>query len=85
MVELTNGCMWYAIYRPMYTAFFSNATFCYPSCSLKDDLLVAIRDLAKKGAYDYLIIEASGVAEPLPVGNVRYFFFFFFCFVLCLS
>jgi len=38
------------------------------SCSLKDDLLVAIRDLAKKGAFDYLIIEASGVAEPLPVG-----------------
>ncbi|KAL6067990.1 Family inorganic phosphate transporter [Balamuthia mandrillaris] len=42
----------------------SNGCMC---CTLKDDLLGEIKKLAKKGAYDYLIIEPSGVAEPLPV------------------
>ena len=33
-------------------------------CSLKDDLQDQIVELAAKQAYDYMIIEASGVSEP---------------------
>ncbi len=36
-------------------------------CTLREDLLVAVRDLAESGKYDYLIIEGTGVAEPLPI------------------
>jgi hypothetical protein len=42
---------------------------CDLSCSLKEDLLHEIKKLARKGAYEYLIIEGSGVAEPLPVAE----------------
>jgi G3E family GTPase len=44
----------------------SNGCMC---CSLKEDLLLEIKKLARKGAYQYLIIEGSGVAEPLPVAE----------------
>jgi G3E family GTPase len=36
-------------------------------CTLRDDLLVEIRDLAKQGRFDYLVVESSGISEPLPV------------------
>ena len=37
------------------------------SCTLRDDLLVEVRRLAAEGRFDYLLIESTGIAEPLPV------------------
>jgi G3E family GTPase len=36
-------------------------------CTLRDDLLVEVRRLAEEGRFDYLLIESTGIAEPLPV------------------
>ncbi|TGD67473.1 GTP-binding protein [Tabrizicola sp. WMC-M-20] len=36
-------------------------------CTLRDDLLIEMRRLASEGRFDYLLIEAIGIAEPLPV------------------
>jgi len=36
-------------------------------CTLRDDLLVEVRRLAREGRFDYLLIESTGIAEPLPV------------------
>ncbi len=36
-------------------------------CTLREDLLVAVRDLARQGRFDYLLIESTGIGEPLPV------------------
>ncbi|WP_019592368.1 zinc metallochaperone GTPase ZigA [Thioalkalivibrio sp. ALRh] len=36
-------------------------------CTLRDDLLVEVRRLAESGQYDYLVIESTGISEPMPV------------------
>ncbi|NTE89535.1 GTP-binding protein [Agrobacterium rubi] len=36
-------------------------------CTLRDDLLNEVRALAEQGRFDYLLIESTGIAEPLPV------------------
>ncbi len=36
-------------------------------CTLRDDLLAEVKRLASSGKYDYLLIEGTGIAEPLPV------------------
>lgn len=36
-------------------------------CTLKEDLLKQIGQLADCGKYDYIIIEASGICEPVPI------------------
>ncbi len=36
-------------------------------CTLRDDLLMEVRRLAEEGRFDYLVIEGTGVAEPLPI------------------
>ncbi|MCT8266347.1 GTP-binding protein [Afifella sp. JA880] len=36
-------------------------------CTLRDDLLTEVRRLAEEGRFDYLLIESTGVSEPLPV------------------
>lgn len=36
-------------------------------CTLRDDLLQEVRRLASDGRFDYLLIESTGVSEPLPV------------------
>ena len=36
-------------------------------CTLRDDLLKEVRRLAEEGRFDYLLIESTGIAEPLPV------------------
>ena len=36
-------------------------------CTLRDDLLTEVRRLADEGRFDYLLIESTGIAEPLPV------------------
>lgn len=36
-------------------------------CTLRDDLLTEVRRLASEGRFDYLLIESTGIAEPMPV------------------
>jgi G3E family GTPase len=36
-------------------------------CTLRDDLLAEVARLAGQGRFDYLIIESSGISEPMPV------------------
>ena len=36
-------------------------------CTLREDLLLEVSRLAREGAFDYLVIESTGVSEPLPV------------------
>ena len=38
-------------------------------CTLRDDLATQLRDLAKTGKFDYIIIEASGICEPIPIAQ----------------
>ena len=38
-------------------------------CTLRDDLLNEVRKLAEQGRFDYLLIESTGIAEPLPVAT----------------
>ncbi|HSJ79380.1 MAG TPA: GTP-binding protein, partial [Erythrobacter sp.] len=42
----------------------SNGCIC---CTLRDDLLKEVRKLADEGRFDYLVIESTGISEPLPV------------------
>ena len=36
-------------------------------CTLRDDLLAEVRRLADEGRFDHLLIESTGISEPLPV------------------
>lgn len=36
-------------------------------CTLREDLLTEVRRLAEEGRFDYLLIESTGIAEPLPI------------------
>ncbi|MBR6145036.1 MAG: GTP-binding protein, partial [Treponema sp.] len=38
-------------------------------CTLKTDLVTNIENLIKSGKYDYILIEASGVCEPMPIAQ----------------
>ena len=42
----------------------SNGCIC---CTLRDDLLKEVTALAREGRFDYLLIESTGISEPLPV------------------
>ena len=44
----------------------SNGCIC---CTLKVDLMKQIADLIKTGKFDYILIEASGICEPLPIAQ----------------
>jgi G3E family GTPase len=36
-------------------------------CTLREDLLQEVASLAREGRFDYLLIESSGISEPMPV------------------
>ncbi|MBE2315752.1 GTP-binding protein [Solirubrobacter sp. CPCC 204708] len=38
-------------------------------CTLREDLLVEVARLARSGRFDYLLIESTGISEPLPVAE----------------
>jgi hypothetical protein len=40
-------------------------------CSLREDLLVELSKLAREGRFDYLLVESTGISEPLPVAEPR--------------
>jgi len=44
----------------------SNGCIC---CTLRGDLLKEVRRLAEAGRFDYLLIESTGISEPLPVAT----------------
>jgi G3E family GTPase len=44
----------------------SNGCIC---CTLREDLLTEVRALADAGTFDYLLIEGTGIAEPLPIAE----------------
>lgn len=45
---------------------FSNGCIC---CTLREDLLREVSKLAREGRFDYLLIESTGISEPLPVAE----------------
>ena len=44
----------------------SNGCIC---CTLREDLLEEVTTLAQEGRFDYLLIESTGISEPLPVAE----------------
>lgn len=44
----------------------SNGCIC---CTLREDLLIEVSRLAREGRFDYLLIESTGISEPLPVAE----------------
>ena len=44
----------------------SNGCIC---CTLRDDLLAEVARLAKEERFDYLLIESTGISEPIPVAQ----------------
>ncbi|WP_413703805.1 zinc metallochaperone GTPase ZigA [Pseudomonas sp. Pseusp16] len=44
----------------------SNGCIC---CTLREDLLEEVSQLAREGRFDYLLIESTGISEPLPVAE----------------
>ncbi|MBO4666586.1 MAG: GTP-binding protein, partial [Bacilli bacterium] len=44
----------------------SNGCIC---CTLKKDLITQLADLVKQQKYDHILIEASGICEPVPIAQ----------------
>lgn len=44
----------------------SNGCIC---CTLREDLIIEVEKLAKENRFDYLLIESTGISEPIPVAQ----------------
>ncbi|MBV6646973.1 MAG: GTP-binding protein [Cyclobacteriaceae bacterium] len=44
----------------------SNGCIC---CTLREDLMVEVEKLARENKFDYLLIESTGISEPIPVAQ----------------
>lgn len=44
----------------------SNGCIC---CTLREDLIIEVEKLARENRFDYLIIESTGISEPIPVAQ----------------
>ncbi|MFM9381114.1 zinc metallochaperone GTPase ZigA [Pseudomonas sp. UV AK001] len=44
----------------------SNGCIC---CTLREDLLEEVAKLSREGRFDYLLIESTGISEPLPIAE----------------
>jgi len=44
----------------------SNGCIC---CTLRGDLMIEVEKLAKENRFDYLLIESTGISEPIPVAQ----------------
>lgn len=48
----------------------SNGCIC---CTLREDLMIEVERLAREGRFDYLLIESTGISEPVPVAQTWHF------------
>jgi len=44
----------------------SNGCIC---CTLREDLMIEVEKLASQNKFDYLLIESTGISEPIPVAQ----------------
>lgn len=48
----------------------SNGCIC---CTLREDLMIEVEKLAKENRFDYLLIESTGISEPVPIAQTFHF------------
>lgn len=41
-------------------------------CILREDIIVKVEKLASKGRLDYLLIESTGISEPVPLTRIMH-------------
>jgi G3E family GTPase len=44
----------------------SNGCIC---CTLREDLMIEVQKLANEGRFDYILIESTGISEPIPIAQ----------------